>query len=193
MYNEDDELSAASTLKTWKTIGNDKVVDFDNRDPLTGSLKNSEKRKIAMLLDRWEEPDRQSHGSVSHKCYDFEPVFEKVAHPTQMHPQYDKISISSVLRFRNALNLIKNDYPFSYTFGPADTREACIESSQEVYRRLLMINPDNKQYLHFDSLAVITLEDGVIDQQKAKDLIKIFRPDREGGLTVLDFVKSTGE
>ena len=53
------------------------------------------------------------------------------------------------------------------------------------------MNPDDRQYLHFDTLAVLALEDGEIDQQKAKDLIKIFRPDREGGLTLLDFVKST--
>ena len=75
---EDDELSTTSTLKTMKTIGNDKVIDPYNRDPLTGSLNMSEKRKIATLLDRWEEPDRHNTGLVS--ClYVF--ASHKLSHP----------------------------------------------------------------------------------------------------------------
>lgn len=47
-------------------------------------------------------------------------------------------------------------------------------------------------HLPFETMALIAVEDdGIIDQQKAKDLVKVFRPDREGSLTMLDFVKST--
>ena len=99
-------------------------------------------------------------------------------------------SISAILRFRNALNLIKNDYPFSYAFGLADHREACIDSAQKVYNRLLMATPD-KPAVHFETLALCAMYDnGEIDHQKAKDLVKVFRPDRQGILTMLDFVKS---
>ena len=53
-----------------------------------------------------------------------------------------------------------------------------------------MKTPDEKS-LHFDTLALLALDDsGEIDERKAKDLIKIFRPDREGVLTLLDFLKS---
>jgi len=45
--------------------------------------------------------------------------------------------------------------------------------------------------LRFDALAQLALDsDGNIDQTKAKALIKLFRPDRQGNLTLLDFVKS---
>jgi hypothetical protein len=54
-----------------------------------------------------------------------------------------------------------------------------------------MTNPDEIHYLHFDTLAILAVDHNTIDQQKAKDLIRIFRPDREGGLTLIDFVKST--
>jgi hypothetical protein len=105
--------------------------------------------------------------------------------------QNNQISISAVLRFRNALTFIKNDYPFSYAFGPAYSREACIESAQEVYNRLLMRTPGDTS-IQFETMALIALDDaGRIDQQKAKDLVKVFRPDRDGVLTLLDFVKST--
>jgi hypothetical protein len=85
-----------------------------------------------------------------------------------------------VLRFRNALAMMQRQYPFSYAFGPADTREACIESAQKVYTRLLMQTPD-ETLLHFDTLALIALQkDGTIDQEKARHLMKLYRPDRQG-------------
>jgi hypothetical protein len=101
------------------------------------------------------------------------------------------ISISAVLRFRNALNLIQNDHAFSIAFGSTHSREECIESSQNTYKRLLLANPAEPQ-LHFETLGLIAVgDDGEIDQEKAKDLVKIFRPRRDGVLTMLDFVKST--
>ena len=45
--------------------------------------------------------------------------------------------------------------------------------------------------LHFDTIALLaTTTDGDIDEQKMKDLVRLFRPDREGNLTLIDFVKS---
>jgi len=60
-----------------------------------------------------------------------------------------------------------------------------------VYDRLLLRTPD-ADVLHFETLALLALDDDLesVDQLKAKDLVKLFRPDREGGLTLLDFVKS---
>lgn len=96
-----------------------------------------------------------------------------------------------MLKFRNALAFIKNDYPFSYAFGLADSREACIDSSQEVYNRLLLVEVGEERTLQFETLALCALqENGLVDQVKAKELIKVFRPDRDGRLSILDFVKS---
>lgn len=100
-------------------------------------------------------------------------------------------SISAVLRFRKALTYIEKRYPFSVAFGLADTREACIESAQEVYQRLMMHKKEEEGFLSFETIALLAVDEGyTIDQSKAKSLIKIFRPDRQGMLTMLDFVKS---
>ena len=46
--------------------------------------------------------------------------------------------------------------------------------------------------LPFETIALLAFddEDETIDQGKARDLVRLFRPDREGRLTMLDFVKS---
>lgn len=96
-----------------------------------------------------------------------------------------------MLRFRNALTFIQKRYPFSYAFGPADSRELCVDSAQKLYYRLLQ-RTRSEEILPFETIALLTLgDDGtMMDQQKAKDLVKLFRPSREGYLTMSDFVKS---
>lgn len=82
-------------------------------------------------------------------------------------------------------------YPFSGSFGLADTRERCIASAQTVYERLLLKNNTVNGKLHFDVMAVLALQrDGELDPEKAKELIRTFRPDRDGGLSMVDFVRS---
>jgi small-conductance mechanosensitive channel len=97
-----------------------------------------------------------------------------------------------VLKFRNALAFINNLYPFSYAFGLADTRENSIESAQDLYKRLLLQpNGIESETLRFETLALCAqTNSGEIDQVKAKDLVRVFRPDRQGNLSVLDFIKS---
>lgn len=82
---------------------------------------------------------------------------------------------------------------FSYAFGLVDTRENCIESSQEVYLRLLLDDPDC-EYLNFDIISTLALyPDGNFNQDLLKDLVTLLRPDRDGNLTLIDFVKSIDE
>ena len=44
----------------------ERVIDTTARDPLTGSLHQSERIKIMQLLEQWEEPSRRFH--QSHVC-----------------------------------------------------------------------------------------------------------------------------
>ena len=98
--------------------------------------------------------------------------------------------MNALLQFRRAMACLDTPFPFSGSFGLANTRENCIESAQEVYDRLLF-GSSNPQMLQFDVLALLGLRrDGPLDQSKLKSLIRLFRPDREGNLTMLDFVKS---
>jgi hypothetical protein len=83
-----------------------------------------------------------------------------------------------------------NPFVFCLAFGLADTRENCIESSQDVYRRLVLRTTDSV-VMGFETIAVLAVRgDGTMDQNKLKDLVRLFRPDRDGNLSLLDFVKS---
>jgi hypothetical protein len=87
--------------------------------------------------------------------------------------------------------LVDSNYPFSAAFGRADKREKCIESSQKVYERLLR-RQGSGDNLHFNTIAKIAVnKDGTINKEKLKELVRLFRPSREGELTMIDFVKST--
>jgi hypothetical protein len=141
------------------------VLDPDGRDPLTGSLNDSDRFALKQMLEEWEEP-------------------------TVDRPEDQSIPISAVLNFRKAQVFIQKTYPFSRAFGEASTREQCIESAQDVYLRLLQRTPDSG-IVHFETLALTTLDEkGSIDHEKARELVKLFRPDRQGNLTLVDFVKS---
>lgn len=65
-----------------------------------------------------------------------------------------------------------------------------MRSAETVYKQLKMATP-NSQHLVFDTLALSSIHrDGTLDDHKLRELIKVFRPDREGNLTLLDFCKS---
>ena len=59
-----------------------------------------------------------------------------------------------------------------------------------MFRCLLQKTP-NASKLHFDTIAVLALDsDGKLQKDKTRAMIRLLRPDREGYLTELDFVKS---
>jgi hypothetical protein len=74
---------------------------------------------------------------------------------------------------------------FSFAWGDVSTRELCIISTQEVYKRLLS-RTSHESLLSFDVLALIAvISDQTLDIEKLKDLIRLLRPDRDGKLGVL--------
>lgn len=74
-------------------------------------------------------------------------------------------------------------------FGPVESREACIKATEKVFQRLMLKDPDGEK-LQFDTLALLAVQpDGSLDEAKLTDLVRLFRPDREGQLTLLDFAK----
>jgi hypothetical protein len=159
------QRNRSASAEAFSTTGASRVVDPEDVNPLTGQLNSSQKVKIAQLLGAWEEP-------------------MVAAKPAAV------ASIDSILQFRTALSLLKTNYPFSALFGLADTRENCVLSSQEVYERLLLKTPD-KDVLSFEILALLGVnKNGSLNNNKLRQLVRLFRPDREGDLDCIDFVKS---
>lgn len=169
---EDDDMSSNSlvTNRSVRSFGYNpsagaQVIDVNDRHPLTGALSATQKARIAQLLGAWEEP-------------------------TVAEQTIEGVSVSALLQFRRSLAFLHTDFPFSGSFGQAGTREDAIASSQEVFGRLNSQSSD-ESVLDFEVLAMLGVEpDGSLDQQKLIELIKLFRPDRDGSLTMLDFVKS---
>ena len=121
--------------------------------------------KLMNLLSEWEEPET-IRGSQSNA------------------------TVRDIVQFRKAASYMGDKYPFSHAFGPAKTREMCVQSSQEVYDRL-MISASDCPALPFSLLSILAMDEkGELVEAKIKSLIRLFRPDREGRLSRLDFVKS---
>jgi small-conductance mechanosensitive channel len=88
------------------------------------------------------------------------------------------------------LSCLNSQFPFSVAFGKADSRDGCVTSAFDVYRDLLTCSPEHTE-LNFDILALIAVEpDGLLNEAKLLEIVKLFRPDREGNLSLIDFVKS---
>ncbi len=93
-----------------------------------------------------------------------------------------------MLHVRRAVEFINGDYPFSPSFGSATTREECAKASQNLFDKLLK---KDEHVLTFDVLGKIARHlDGTNDRKKIMELVKLFRPNRKGEITKLDFVKS---
>jgi len=205
LCDDNGEDSSAHSPRSKRSLGgtsggtSERVINTHARDPLTGSLHASERIKLMQLLGQWEEPERRfdcpgvsSSGNYTRSKTGPAVPTQKLIHTHLISSvsQDQQASISAVLNFRKALTFIQRSYPFSIAFGPAGSREACIESAQQVYERLLLRTPGD-DVLKFETLALLALnDDGTLEQEKAKDLVRLFRPDRQGNLTMLDFVKS---
>ena len=97
--------------------------------------------------------------------------------------------MGTILQFRKALEYVGGDFPFSQAYGAVRTRKDCVALAQGLFERLL----DNSRgpFLSFDTLCLITKNEiGDIDRATVKELIRVFRPNRDGQLSKLDFVKS---
>jgi hypothetical protein len=129
------------------------------------SRTNSGSFRVKDLLDRWEEPINK---------------LDKTA----------DASIHDILKFRRALSYMDESHPFGDSFGPATTRNECIESSHSVYYRLLKLAPDSP-VLSSDILFMLAQnEDGSESLSKKLALKKLFRPDRYNQMPLLAFLQS---
>jgi len=139
-------------------------------DPSTGNAKPMETDsttnvKLMYLLSEWEEPELTA-GKNS------------------------KATVRDLVQFRKAASYMDDKYPFSHAFGLAKTRELCVQSSQEVYDRL-MLSAIDAPALPFSILSVLAMDEkDEFIPAKIKSYIRLFRPDRQGNLSRLDFVKS---
>ena len=125
-------------------------------------------------------------GSSQLRINDLLGEFEE---PEMFQENTEHVAITDVIRFRQSVAFLNTTTPFSRAFGRADNRDVCIASSQRVYERFLQYEGGDE--MHFNTIAKLCIDStGDLDEEKLRKLVKLLRPDREGILTKLDFVKS---
>ncbi len=139
----------------------------DINEPVRNLLRTSTTTAhIKPLLVGWEEPVNKAD--------------KEIEDPT----------IHDILQFRKALAFLEDSHPFGLSFGPAFSRDSCIKSSKALYKGLLALTPESAT-LHFDVIGVLAYNvDGSFDGMKAKELVKLFRPNKNDEISLLAFVQS---
>jgi len=88
------------------------------------------------------------------------------------------------------MSLVSDTYPFTQSFGPAPTRAMCVASADHIFDLLLSKTP-NSEKLPFETFVELAQgKNGELNKDKVKALVRLFRPDRKGFLTKLDFITS---
>ena len=97
-----------------------------------------------------------------------------------------------ILQFKQTLVFMDLCFPFSKAFGLADSREHCLESAEEIFKCFVPATSQSPDSLQFEALSSIAEnpETGDMDEKMLKDLVKIFRPEQDGTLKLIDFVRS---
>jgi hypothetical protein len=157
-----DAPESCKRSKKWKTF---KKIGAKRKSQRANLVDSFTKAEIEKLLD-WEEP------------------------LTKQKLAWNDTTIRTILQFKETLNYMDTDHPLSVPFGKADTQKHCIESSEKVFNRLLTKTPESDK-LKFETLLVVALnDDGTLDRGKVKSLKKLFRPTRNGDITLLDFIRA---
>ncbi|KAL7548223.1 hypothetical protein ACHAWF_011515 [Thalassiosira exigua] len=154
-------------------------------------LNSTAKMKLLHLLEEWEEPELISGTHVSAlRCYYF-ASYPNAHKPSPLNSlEKSKATVRDLVQFQKAASIMDDKYPFSHAFGRAKTREMCCRSSQEVFDRLMFSAMDSS-VLSFSIISILAMDEaGDYQDAKIKSLIRLFRPDRDGNLSKLDFVKS---
>ena len=164
IYNEEEEADKAPSSRKLNSSQSQSQGGMLTTMDIAG-LMSERKIRIAELLGEWEEPELAQSDE-------------------------DTVDIGSIIQFRQSLSYLNTQFPFGVLFGPADTREKCVKSTEAVYKELKLATPDT-DFVVFDTLALSALhQDGTLDDHKLREMIKVFRPDRYGKITLLDFCKS---
>lgn len=87
------------------------------------------------------------------------------------------------------LHLLGDEDILASYFGGSSTRELCVENSRRLFDKLITLSNYNTLSLDILFGAARTAEKN-IDTAKVKRIIQLFRPDSNGTVSKLDFVKS---
>jgi hypothetical protein len=143
-------------------------------------LSSAQQLKITELLGEWEEIE----------------LADKIV---------EAPSLNAIVQFGSSAGVLESSYPFGRAFGKAETRHQVVDCAQLLYADLLKLQQkltlqqvyanaggqDPTTTLKFHTLSIVAMDDlGNLDMKMAKELMAVFRPTREGDISLVEFVKS---
>jgi hypothetical protein len=173
VYKGTDEKSFNIAVKNSiiDSMKNDDDIDSTKDNSLChdGSSSNISKTGLSSILDSiegWEEIELTTKKNEN------------------------ELSLSALVQYGCSIKILDSFYPFSYAFGYCFDRCSVLQNSQRLYSELTIESSDNTP-LHFRTLALASMDKGgELDEQELKDLIHVFRPNRDGTISMIDFCKS---
>lgn len=136
-------------------------------------MTDSQQLKINQLLGEWEEIEFSDNDG-------------------------EQPSLSSIVQFRASIGILDSEYPFSHAFGRAKTRLEVIDCSQNNLNKNLMEIQKlgstafkNSPVLKFHIITISVLNKRrLLDQKQVQELMTMFRPARNGDISIIEFCKS---
>jgi len=158
--NDDEDETVGSSIENPTISTDERRFNFLRR-------QSSVVRGVISQLERWQEPEA------------------KLDVKRNNNP-----SIHDILKFRKALAFLDDVQLFGCAFGDCHTRNKCVRSAMKVYKRLLRFTPEEDN-VQFDVIGTLAYDrDGKVDDKKVKQIVSLFRPDKNDELTMLAFIQS---
>jgi len=110
--------------------------------------------------------------------------------------QGEDVTGKQIIEFHQGVSVITRSYFFSSAFGPVESREECIHSSQQLFFRLLkLMNDGDEQSIKLENLTHWMFKGCYKpeQQQDADDLGALFDPDQDGRIYIIDFIGAIDE
>lgn len=198
---EDFDLSKVSVLEEWHRAGDDEQEgdaygsDTTSQSPTKSPNPNRPNRlrtasvasapfltptqneSIEELLGAWEDIDIDAASEIEREA-----------------------DLSSIIQFRASLSVLESATPYSPVFGEARTRSEVIKRSEELYFQLLKKQQflegqhnfeEDEPILRFHTIALTASKSSqYFDRRMCRNLVKLFRPARNGNISKLEFCKS---
>jgi hypothetical protein len=198
----DFPMERISGLEEWRQPGMS-VRDVPENDLQTAAKSNQDDDDDALLKQRSTllHEGRTKKNLTESQNFQLAQLLGDWEEIEIADAQVEEPSLSAIVQFRASVSVLDSDIPFSQAFGIARTRVQAIDGAQRLYTKLLkkqqMVQTKDEAEaeadprLQFHTIALTALgSDGKMDQGTIKDLVAIFRPTREGDMTLLDFCKS---
>ena len=198
-----EDLDNNSVLEKWNHAGEveddrDDMTDTASKSPgIVPSPAASPSRR--MILDQYASNQNFLTESQNFKISELLGDWEDIELNDKNGD--NDADLSSIVQFRASVSVLDSIMPYSPAFGITKTRAQVISGSQNLYLNLLekqqllqgrlASSASSNPILRFHTIALTALKsNGEFDQKLCKELVTLFRPARNGNITLIEFCKS---